>query len=151
MKLRHLFILTLSLASFAQTISPPHEEHSARHNVAKGSFTVSNNSLLPEVVTITPYNFRLVNGKAQTSSPDESVNVKTSVTSVTVGPQSSEVIDFEIRCAVLPCAVAFDAAFTDTRHTDNGLKMVSHLLAIEYVCEKEKNCRDHFMKAWQVK
>lgn len=141
------FILLVASVALGQSISPPSAENgSNRKGITKGSYTVSNTGLTPMAVVIQPVSLSFdAQGHTTVSKLDEAVlSVRTSESSLKLGPQSSTIVDFEATCKTLPekpCAFAIDNTMDTNFHTTEGLKIAVHLLTVEYVCRKENGCR----------
>jgi len=141
MKIQFAALILLAASTLsAQTISPLFGEHGRK---ASGSFTVTNNSLYPTVVTIQPMSFSLGENRSQQLSELTGVDLKLSEMSVRLGPQESRELFYDARCTTSDhCHFAIFANFFDGRKLDSGVTVAIHLPYSVYVCQKAKGCKD---------
>jgi hypothetical protein len=142
-----LGILAIGVSLHAQTVSPVISEYGKK---ASGEFTVTNNALVPEAVAVEAMSFSVgTDGKSIFRPLDPGVDVQLSTQSARLGPRQSYVVNYEVHCAVLPCAVTIFSTLTGL-HTTEGIAMAIHLPHVIYVCNKPKACRQSMRRAWGV-
>jgi hypothetical protein len=132
-------------AAAAQTVSPLIAEFGKK---ISGDFTVSNNALTPQAVTIEAFSFGAdKDGKPIYRALDSGIAVRLSETSARLGPKASRSIHYQITCVAYPCEVAIFADFVGL-HTTNGIALSIHVPHVVYACEKVKGCRALVRKSW---
>lgn len=153
-KVFSVVLLLVASAASAQTLSPPVIEAKAAKpgKFAKTQITVTNNSLLPEAVTITPKSMNVFkDGTWSRRTLDPDINVRLSEASFRLPAKQSRIVYIDVQCVKYPCNVAVVANFAGT-HNDEGLAVEFHIGAALYLCEKDVNhCRDTFRKkTWNL-
>lgn len=138
MKIAILTILFLiGGASYGQTMSPIVTESKVkRGKVTRGSFTISNNGVTPLPVIIEPGTLAL-DAKGPHYLPLASTtHLELSQTSVRLSPREQRVIDYRVKCDVLPCAVYIMANFAAGKNLQ-GLAVRIGIPTIVYLSEHE--------------
>ena len=136
-----LAFLIISGPARSQTISPLITECGKK---CSGSFTLTNNGVIPMAATIEAFQFSL-DSKGQHFRSLDTAHVTLSDTSARLGPKETREINYKITCDALPCEVGVLATMVlgTTRNT-SGTGNIQVRLALEetiYQCEKSKNCR----------
>lgn len=138
-------ILILAAPLLGQTITPVISEYGK--GKANGQFTVRNDSLKPQSVTVEPLSFSVdTGGQAHFRPLDTTTHVQLAGMSASVGAGQQHAFSYSIRCDVLPCSVAFLASVSGP-HLPNGLALRLVLSHVVYVCEKQKGCRASVLPA----
>lgn len=137
-----LFLLCVPV--LAQTITPLATECSKKH--CSDAFTVTNNSLQPISVRVTPYSFVVMKNGPQMTPLDPNANVQLNTTSTKLGPKQAYEFDFKVKCVTVPCNVVF-LVTVSAGHTASGVAINVQFIHPIYVCEKEKDCRLNTLRA----
>jgi hypothetical protein len=143
-----LYLAVLAYAASAQTISPVVVEGGG--SKAQGSFTVTNNGLLPAAVTVEAHTLDLRTNTALPLAP--TTHVELSQTSARLGAKQNFTFNYIIKCDAMPCVVQFQAGMMTAMHAGpgvgQGLAVRIVLPHVVYLCqEKGKGCRDRVRKA----
>lgn len=135
----------LSSVAAAQTISPLSAEFK-KH--ASGSFTATNNSVVPVIIVAEPVTFHQVNGQQVTEALPSSIHIELSESSARLAPKTSREIFYKMTCDTEPCAAAIYVRFTGP-HTDTGVSVALHLPTSIYICpDTTKKCRERIRASW---
>lgn len=130
-------VLLVAGVAGAQTMSPIVQECGRK---CSGSFTVTNNTLVPMAVTIETYSSSF-NSSGQAFRPlDPTVHVSLSETSSRLSPREAHEFSYHVKCDQLPCTFSFLAGMVVGR-TEQGLQVRVILPHSIYSCDKVKNCR----------
>ena len=138
-------VLTATLVA-GQTLSPLNAECGKK---CSGEFSITNNGVVPLVVTVEPYSFSFMNGKPTFQKIDGVAEVHLNALSTRVSPKQTYVFDYRVKCIQFPCSVGFAAGMT-VGHTDEGMALRIVLNHVVYSCEKARNCRVSVLKAGNV-
>ena len=134
-----IFMLLSSAMLSAQTISPVVSEYGGKK--ASGSFTVTNNALVPLTVVVEPpQSLSFINGKPHLGALDPTVHLTLEEMSAKVGAKQSHEFSYKLECDTQPCAVTIYTTITGP-HTASGLAVAIHLPHVSYLCDKSKGCR----------
>jgi len=110
-----------------------------------GEFSVTNNQVVPMVLTIDPF---LMFAKGSPDFTYQGVpfsrlqgqaDLELSSTSARLAPQQTYVIDFRLRCHQVPCAIALASTLTPVKSIAFTPRVT--LLHFVYQCNREKRCR----------
>jgi hypothetical protein len=143
MKRALAILLMWAACAAAQTVSPVVMEYGKKAN---GSFTMKNNGLQAQIVTVQVMSFS-VGASAPALRPlDAGVNVDLSEMSARVQPGQDHEFTYRITCDVYPCPVMFLVGITNG-HTADGIAVRLVLSHAAYVCERVKNCRADMLRA----
>lgn len=144
-----LILFGFGLTGNAQTLSPVISECGRK---CSGTFTVTNNGVVPLAVIIEPYSFSLdpATGKSKLRTLDASTEVDLDEMSARLGPHEAHEFGYRIKCAQFPCLVTFYASMIAGR-TPNGTAMRLMLPTVVYQCAKERNCRRDVRQAAGLK
>ncbi len=139
-----LDLLLFAAAASAQTVSPIIAE--GGKGKAKGGFTVTNNGVVPMVVTVQAMTFHLMpEGKAIYLPLESDVAVKLTETSAKIGARQNHVFAYEVQClSQQPCLIAFLPRMVTGLHTTEGIQLGLIIPHSVYLCpsqEKAKGCR----------
>lgn len=135
-----LDLILFAVAARCQSVSPMVSEYKKS---ARGSFTVSNNTLRPMTVVVEPVSFHLVKGQQVTEPLSNDVHLELSDMTVRLAPKQSRVITYRAKCDALPCGFAIYSRFMDAQHTTEGVAVALHLPSSVYICpDKTKGCRE---------
>jgi hypothetical protein len=111
-----------------------------------GSYQIQNQSLVPMQFTVETFTLHFSKTGPIRSALESSVSVRLSQSSGRLGPKEVRRIDYQIRCAVLPCVVQFENAFS-AGHTANGIAVKIALSHTVYVDSKAKDARKRILTA----
>jgi hypothetical protein len=136
-------LVSLSLNLSAQTISPPNAECSSKKCV--GSFTVTNDSVVPMTMEVTPVSASLSSSGATFKPLPSDVEVRLNTMSTRLSPKESYVVDYRIKCPK-DCVVGFAASML-AGHTDSGVAVHVVLVHIVYADQKGKGARIRALKS----
>lgn len=131
-------ILMVAAALPAQTVSPLSAEYGKK---AAGTFTVTNNSLQPMVVTLEAVSVNVNPDGSQTLVQlDPNIHVQLDSMSAKLGPKSDRLFSYKATCTTLPCVFVIYSRFQSARHVDSGMPIVINLPTRVFICEKAKGC-----------
>ena len=139
-----IVLFTLSAVAFGQTVSPIIAE--GGKGKAKGEFLVTNNGVVPMVVTVQMMTFHLTqDGKAIYLPLESDVAVRLTETSAKVGARQTHTFAYEVQClSQQPCLIAFLPRMVLGLHTTEGIQLGLIIPHSVYLCpsqEKAKGCR----------
>jgi hypothetical protein len=142
-----LALLLISAPAHSQTISPLITECGKK---CSGSFTLTNNGLIPLAATLESFQFSL-DSSGQHFRNLDTARVILSETSARLGPREAREINYKILCNATPCEVAILATMVvgNTKNS-SGTGVIQVRLALQetvYACEKSKNCRRSILDA----
>lgn len=133
-----VILAVLASVMHGQTISPVYTECRVK---CSGSFDITNNSLIPMVVSVEPRKLSFTDTTANFTALDPNVvEIKLSETSARLSPRETHSFDYKVKCLKTPCAVTFQAGMI-IGHTKDGMAVKLILSSNLYICEKEKGCR----------
>lgn len=141
-----LLVLLVASTAQPQTISPLVSECSAKK--CQGFFTVTNDSVVPLAVSISPYavTFDPATKKPIFTALGATAHVTLSETSARIPPRAPHDFSYRISCDTLPCVIGLGALMS-AGHTANGIQTKILLVTGVYVCESAKGCRDWVRKS----
>lgn len=138
-----ILVVVWAACAAAQTVSPVVMEYGKKAN---GSFTMKNNGLQAQIVTIQVMSFSVGASAPALRLLDAGVHVDLSEMSARVQPGQDHEFTYRITCDAYPCPVMFLAGITNGRTTD-GVAVRLVLSHAAYVCQRAKNCRADMLRA----
>lgn len=143
--------IVFAIVAHAQvSISPVIGELHSKKNVARGEFTLQNNSLRPVFVTVDAKSFNLMKsaaGDAISVFRPLDAKLEFSETSFRLGPQESREVSYRLQCVSYPCAVEVWASFIVGK-SDSGMQIRVAVPTAIYACsDKAKGCRARVRKS----
>lgn len=130
--------LLIASGALAQTVGPTALEFKGPK--AHGTIFVKNNSAGVLAVQVGPQGFDFTGGVHIIPLPGD-IEFHTKQILLTLGPGQTKYVDFDVRCAALPCHFYVTPVFT-TPKVENGLNMAMHIPCAIYLCsDKAKGCR----------
>ncbi len=147
-RLKVLVVLLLAVPLLhAQTVSPVIVELSSKKaKPVTGSFTITNNSLVPITVVVEPpQSLTFPDGKPSVGTLAPTVHVELSEQSARVGAKQQHNFYYKLQCDSRPCALVVYTTIMGS-HAQKGLAVAIHLPHVVYLCEKQKNCRAQVTK-----
>jgi hypothetical protein len=134
---------TVCALAHGQQVTPVVQEYGKKAN---GSFTMKNNGLQAQIVTVQAMSFSVGTSAPALRPLDAGVHVDLSEMSARVQPGQDHEFDYRITCDVRPCNVMFLVGITNG-HTADGVAVRLVLSHAVYVCEHAKNCRADMLRA----
>ena len=146
-------LVFLSAIAQAQTVSPIISEYHG--SKAKGEFTVSNGSTGSFHAIILASSFDVdKDGNPRFRPLDPSIHLRLDSQSNTIGARQAHTYFYEVTCDKEPCWLSIYAVVGLGRAaTPNGggINVSVRLPHTVYLCEREKNCRDHVRRdLWRL-
>ncbi len=147
--MKHIFtVLMLSIFAIGQvTLSPPRAQYGKK---AKGEFTLTNESFQPLSISLEAMSAAVKDGDFTVSPMGSDQHLKLSEYSAKIGAKQTHTFAYDLRCNTLPCAAVIFSSVA-VGHTDNGMGINGRVGHVIYVCQKEKNCREEFLKSLKEK
>ncbi len=120
----------------AQSISPPIAEYREK---ARGSFVVTNGTLFPLTVVLTPKGFQVSEDGELTDVPLDTtrIHLKLSAMSFRLQPRQAYTVFYEARADSTPAWFSVWAGITGAR-TDNGIQLRIELPHVVYLNQKAR-------------
>jgi hypothetical protein len=133
-------ILFVVVASAQTSVSPLIVEGKGPR--VKGEFSITNQGLLPAVVTLSPVGF-MVSPQDETTfhELEPTTHITLSESSAKIGPRQSRVFAYDITCDKLPCWLTVYTSAVIGK-TPSGVQVKTWIPHTVYICDKkEKHCR----------
>lgn len=143
-KVLAVLVVVWAACAVAQTISPVVAEYGKRAN---GSFTMKNNGLQAQVVTVEARSFSVGANTPTIRSLDAGVHVDLSEMSARVQPGQDHEFAYRITCDAYPCTVMFLVGITNGKTADGTLAVRLVLSHAVYLCQRAKGCRADLLRA----
>jgi hypothetical protein len=129
--------LALALPLAAQSVSPPIVEY--RGEKARGSFTVTNNTLYPLTVVLTPKGFHVNEDGELADVPLDTVRIKLKLSALSfrLQPRQAQTVFYEATTDSVPSWFTIWSGITGAK-TDAGINLRIELPHVVYVNQKER-------------
>jgi hypothetical protein len=141
-KLIAILVVVWAACAAGQTVSPVVSEYGKKAN---GTFTVRNNGLQAQIVTVQAMSFSVGTNAPALRPLDAGAHVDLSEMSARVQPGQDHEFTYRITCDAYPCPVMFLVGITN--HTADGFAVRLVLSHAAYVCQRAKNCRADMLRA----